>query len=238
MSDITSDPARAHLYPYEHEMCERAFERAKLTDAVAANRLRPAMRAIIEAAMSGHPAFCMAQGDTSSSADTEWQSLARSVKERIAEAAGFWKSCSGCYETEDGQNIHGYPHSAVFGCELGGGCSECGGIGAVWDFTDYGQMADEMHAEMVAEHATKVSGDAPQEAWQPIETAPKDGAWIDVWFQLTPDHGARWANVQWSHKRGTWINGPPSQYNGGWIATHWMPFPTSPVSRPHQRGGL
>lgn len=99
-----------------------------------------------------------------SSADNEWQSIAQGVKERIAEGDGFWKSCSGCLETEDGQNIHGYPHSTVFGCDLGSGCSECGGIGAVWDSTAYGQMADEMHAEMVAEEAAKVSDNVPQES--------------------------------------------------------------------------
>lgn len=85
-----------------------------------------------------------------SSADSEWQSIAQGVQDRVAEGEGFWKSCSGCYETEDGQNVHGYSHSTVFGCDLGSGCSECGGIGAVWDTTDYSKMADEMHAEMVA----------------------------------------------------------------------------------------
>ena len=75
-----------------------------------------------------------------------WQAIGRNVKERIAEGDGFWVSCSGCYETEDGQNVHGYPYSDVFGCVLGGGCSECGGIGAVWDTTDYAAMGEELAA--------------------------------------------------------------------------------------------
>ena len=73
-----------------------------------------------------------------------WIAIGCNVKERISEGDGFWRSCSGCYETEDGQNVHGYPHSDVFGCELGGGCSECGGIGAVWDTTDYPAMGEEL----------------------------------------------------------------------------------------------
>jgi hypothetical protein len=150
---------------------------------------RPALsaaRAAVEAAIAQPPAapvekpagcvcqdqhrlgYCTEAGCSnsvhSSSAGSDWQSIAQGVKERIAEGDGFWKSCSGCYETEDGQNVHGYPYSPVFGCDLGNGCSECGGIGAVWDSTDYGQMADEMHAEMIAEESAKVSGGEPQTA--------------------------------------------------------------------------
>ena len=66
---------------------------------------------------------------------------AKRIQEIVAEKDGFWRSCSGCYETEDGQNVHGYPHSNVFGCIIGSGCRECGGIGAVWDTTDYDDMA-------------------------------------------------------------------------------------------------
>ena len=84
-----------------------------------------------------------------------WPAIAANVREQVNDGDGFWKPCSGCYETEDGQNVHGYPHSQVFGCVLGSGCSECGGIGAIWDTTDYGAMADELHAEMEAEQLTK-----------------------------------------------------------------------------------
>lgn len=77
-----------------------------------------------------------------------WMQIGCNIKERVAEGDGFWRSCSGCYETEDGQNVHEYPQSDVFDCVLGGGCSECGGIGAVWDSTDYDAMASELVAEM------------------------------------------------------------------------------------------
>lgn len=72
-----------------------------------------------------------------------WRMISQDVKERIAEGDGFWRSCSGCCETSDGYNVNGYPHSSVFGCELGSGCSECGGIGAVWDNLDYSQVGED-----------------------------------------------------------------------------------------------
>ena len=94
----------------------------------------------------------MSEPDKSCSAGSaelaNWHLIARGVKERLENCDGFWRSCSGCYETEDGQNVHGYPHSNVFGCTLGGGCSECGGIGAVWDTTDYADMGETLAAEM------------------------------------------------------------------------------------------
>jgi hypothetical protein len=67
--------------------------------------------------------------------------FAERVRERVSEGDGSWLSCTGCYETSDGQNVNGYPHSETFGCILGSGCRECGGIGAVWDNTDYEDWA-------------------------------------------------------------------------------------------------
>lgn len=84
-----------------------------------------------------------------------WLSIAANVREQVNDGDGVWRSCSGCFETEDRQNVHGYPHSQVFGCVLGSGCSECGGIGAVWDTIDYGAMADDLNAEMQAEQISR-----------------------------------------------------------------------------------
>jgi hypothetical protein len=69
------------------------------------------------------------------------------IKECISEGDGLWMTCSGCHESEDGYDVGHYPHSHIFGCKLGGGCSECGGLGAVWDTTDYEDMADHLIAE-------------------------------------------------------------------------------------------
>lgn len=66
-----------------------------------------------------------------------------SVAETLENGDGFWQSCSGCHETEDGHPVGDYPYSDILKCDLGGGCSECGGIGAVWDNTDYEAMGRE-----------------------------------------------------------------------------------------------
>lgn len=61
--------------------------------------------------------------------------LAFAIDRVMAEGDGFWRSCSGCYETNEGYPTG--PTDPAFKVPLGGGCSECGGIGAVWDATDY-----------------------------------------------------------------------------------------------------
>ena len=69
------------------------------------------------------------------------QGLAEAVQAQSEH--GFWRSCSGCYETEDGHPVGKYPHSEALGCSLGGGCSECGGLGAIWwDLSGYSEDDD------------------------------------------------------------------------------------------------
>ncbi|MFB9223494.1 hypothetical protein [Paracoccus cavernae] len=67
---------------------------------------------------------------------------AHAVAEAMEGQAGIWRTCTGCYETCDGQPFGNYPYSAALRCDLGGGCRECGGIGAIWDTTDYADMGD------------------------------------------------------------------------------------------------
>lgn len=71
--------------------------------------------------------------------------------EVLKDSAGFWRSCSGCYETVDGYPSGHYPYSKAYGCTLGSGCSECGGIGAIWDTTNYEEMGAFIAAEISAE---------------------------------------------------------------------------------------
>lgn len=47
---------------------------------------------------------------------------------------GFWRSCSGCHESNEGHPTG--PYSDTFRCHLGSGCRECGGIGAIWEQVD------------------------------------------------------------------------------------------------------
>ena len=57
------------------------------------------------------------------------------VAEQLKDARGVWRSCSGCHEHNEG--VAQGPWSYVFECNLGMGCHECGGLGAVWDNVDY-----------------------------------------------------------------------------------------------------
>ena len=58
---------------------------------------------------------------------------------------GFWYSCSGCHHTNEGAETGDYPFSKMFQCYLGGGCSECGGLGAMWDNSDYSTLHNSEH---------------------------------------------------------------------------------------------
>lgn len=67
---------------------------------------------------------------------------AKRVAELVEQGDGFWQSCSGCHETNDGAETGNYPFNPVFKTYQGAGCHECGGIGVVWDNTDYREMAE------------------------------------------------------------------------------------------------
>lgn len=68
---------------------------------------------------------------------------------------GHWQPCSGCHETEDGYDVGHYPFSEVFQSKVGAGCGECGGLGVIWDSTDYAEMADWMIREARTYDAVK-----------------------------------------------------------------------------------
>jgi hypothetical protein len=96
------------------------------------------------------------------------------VAEVLENGDGFWRTCSGCHETEDGYPVGHYPFSAILKCDLGSGCSECGGIGAVWDDTDYDAMAEVWHAEETAREQAEASKDC---ATTTSEVAQAPAAW-------------------------------------------------------------
>lgn len=47
---------------------------------------------------------------------------------------GHWRSCSGCHELDEGHPTG--PYNDVLRCNVGSGCHECGGIGAIWEHVD------------------------------------------------------------------------------------------------------
>lgn len=61
------------------------------------------------------------------------------IAEQLNENVGAWCSCSGCHEMNEGHPTG--PWSDILKCNLGFGCRECGGIGAVWDSTDYSELS-------------------------------------------------------------------------------------------------
>lgn len=69
------------------------------------------------------------------------------------------------------------------------------------------------------------------EAWQPIETAPKDGTKIDVWTR----DGERWPEVWWSVKKSDWMHWWLGDFDSmgetrlGERLTHWRPLPEPPA---------
>lgn len=75
------------------------------------------------------------------SAIVELAGAAEVLRETNLDGCGVWRSCTGCHETNEGAETGHYPYSTIFGCYLGGGCSECGGIGAIWEYWSEADLA-------------------------------------------------------------------------------------------------
>lgn len=72
--------------------------------------------------------------------------------------------------------------------------------------------------------------------WQPIETAPKDGAVVDLWvvwpaIEGEPADAKRMADAFWDAEEGDWHSRgfTLGQYLAKPYATHWMPLPEPPT---------
>lgn len=70
--------------------------------------------------------------------------------------------------------------------------------------------------------------------WQPIETAPLDGTYVDLWLQGPLNPGNRcpdcWYDCgQWWHDYGRDGNLNPADWVGD-APAYWMPRPESPES--------
>ncbi len=61
--------------------------------------------------------------------------------------------------------------------------------------------------------------------WRPIETAPKDGTFVDLWA------GDRIHDCFWCSKRGLWVQFQDDSYQAELREepiTHWLPLPAPP----------
>jgi hypothetical protein len=82
------------------------------------------------------------------------------------------------------------------------------------------------------------STNEPQEAWQSIETAPRDGSKI---LATGGGLGSEVEIVNYNERVGAWdtaaytLDDRDDEPDGYSRPTHWQPRPTPPVTRPHQR---
>lgn len=107
--------------------------------------------------------------------------MTQRIGELLEEGDGFWRACSGCQESIDGYVSHDdYPYSAMFRCQPGSGCRECGGIGVIWDDTDYDAMARWMLADeakdLTMAGADTEFGPAIVPLAAALDAAPPEGA--------------------------------------------------------------
>ena len=68
-------------------------------------------------------------------------------------------------------------------------------------------------------------------AWQPIETAPRDGARVLLWPRIMQHTGERRVEI------GYWHQPANPNHTGFWVAagrqiTHWQPLPDPPEPQP------
>jgi hypothetical protein len=137
--------------------------------------------------------------------------LVEAVAEQYAEDSGYWRSCSGCYETEDGHAVGEYDYSDVFKCPMGGGCRECGGLGAVWREHPEEEYLNSTHL------ASKGDG------WISVEDAmpPEDESVLCYWGDYLPHDIGLWNGRAWQD-----ANGAMERFDAS--PTHWQPLPAAP----------
>lgn len=75
-------------------------------------------------------------------------------------------------------------------------------------------------------------------AWEPIETAPKDGSEIGLWIvhrgnDYSPDPFQRFSVGYWCEANRTPGFERPAGWEASWIGepTHWQPLPPPPEVR-------
>lgn len=92
--------------------------------------------------------------------------------------------------------------------------------------------------DLIAQLETATEG-SRESAWQPIETAPKDGTKVDLLYPYPRGRAINcfWEerHLAWVWRKATWKEGdllPEDQWDWGYYAnmepTHWMPRPAPP----------
>jgi len=113
------------------------------------------------------------------SQEGEGDALTRRVSDVMNEDGGCWAACSGCQESDEGYvSEKYYPYSPIFHCQPGGGCSECGGIGVIWQ--DGAFLAS--YGDALSEDATPTPptlSEDLREALKPFANAAADYDYAD-----------------------------------------------------------
>lgn len=99
---------------------------------------------------------------------------------------------------------------------------------------DWVSLSDYKQLQAEVERLNELANDPYRlsKVWRPIETAPKDGTWVLLWWKETPT-GAEcfdeWCPEQavgkWHYD--CWMR--CSEYSVGGTPTHWMPLPKPPT---------
>lgn len=84
------------------------------------------------AIMKGCEQLSAALAQPAEAVEGETDIIRNDVHRVLAEGDGYWQACSGCHETNQGYETGLFPYSETFKCHLGSGCTECGGLGAIW----------------------------------------------------------------------------------------------------------
>lgn len=95
----------------------------------------------------------------------------------------------------------------------------------------------EVDLHMLARKLNTQQGAAQREGWKPIETAPKDGAWVLTTNVRPPIRSSSRANISARARDGHWYNiQDQSPREADDQPTHWMPLPVAPAPEGAQEG--
>lgn len=101
-------------------------------------------------------------------------------------------------------------------------CAQLGGVNDMWIAAEREVSQARIELAAVTAHRDAL---LKEHAWQPIETAPKDGTSIIV---LSPT-GNVWCNVKWCVRQRTGERWTHFMQGGlKFEPTHWMPMPKAP----------
>lgn len=139
----TAQPAVKALLETLETTAQR-LKNAEWEDGASSDHVRRVLREGADVCNAAIAALVSAPADPAPAPADERPWVAR-IAEVLDEGDGFWRSCSGCHELNDGAPTGEY--SAAFRSHVGLGCSECGGLGVIWDTTDYGAMASALARE-------------------------------------------------------------------------------------------